>query len=420
VNPIRRGLLAIALPMAACKQAPSVAKRSAPELDADVIIVGGGLAGLSAACELAQKSVILLEKHERLGGRVSTKRQAGVSYEVGALMAYDVRSAPSGHQPSRLVQERGRVGVTVRDKTLFAGSASEAVALATQSSRPGGSGGAPSPSSESAPVLADAFFNLLHPGPRSEYIAERQNDWSRPVAWDHRDAGNSELVAALSRSSTARSHLRTEASALRVHDDHVELAAGSKTFRAELAVIATTASVATKLLGTRAPGWLAKVRYGSGAVVTLGFEKDVLEPFSHVVTPELAMSSVVSTTRDAHRVLTLYFAGTKAESVAKLADDALLGKSLEELGRMGIGKIARRDLAFSDVQRWQELGTIVTDDVYRGFSDDRRQPLPRVLLAGDYTQWDATKIPYGMGAAIQSGRWAGKTSRRILERRGLR
>ena len=155
-------------------------------------------------------------------------------------------------------------------------------------------------------------------------------------------------------------------------------------------------------------------------VVTLGLEKDALEPFSHVVTPELAMSSVVSTTRDAHRVLTLYFAGSKADSVARLADDALLGRSLDELGRMGIGKILRRDLAFSDVQRWQELGTIVSEDVYRGFSDDRRQPLPRVLLAGDYTQWDPSKIPYGMGAAIQSGRWAGKASRRILERRGSR
>ena len=401
--------------MAACKQTPSAAKLDGPELDAQVIVVGGGLAGLSAACELAPESVLVLEKHERLGGRVSTKRRAGISYEVGALMAYDARSAPSGHQPSRLIQERGRVGVTLRDKTLFGSSASEAVALSTQSPLSAGSGGP-----ESAQALADAFFNLLHPGARSEYIAERQGDWSRPVAWDHREAGNSELVAALSRNLTARTRLGTEVSDLRVYEDRVEIAAGSKTFRAELAVIATTASVASKLLGTRAPGWLTKVRYGSGAVVTLGLEKDVLEPFSHVVTPELGMSSVVSTSRDAHRVLTLYFAGRKAESVAKLADDALLGRSLDDLGRMGIGRIQRSDLAFSDVQRWQELGTIVSEDVYRGFSDDRRQPLPRVLLAGDYTHWDPSKIPYGMGAAIQSGRWAGKASRRILERRGLR
>ncbi|HEX6276620.1 MAG TPA: FAD-dependent oxidoreductase [Polyangiaceae bacterium] len=420
MNPIRRGLCFAALPFAACRRAPPAAKLDGPKLDADVIVVGGGLAGLSAACELAQKSVILLEKHERLGGRVSTKRKAGISYEVGALMAYDARNAPSGHEPSRLIQERGRVGVTVGDKTLFGDSASEAVALATQSPRSSASLGATAPSSESAQALADAFFNLLHPGARSEYIAERQGDWSRPVLWDHREAGNSELVAALSRNLTARTHLGMDVSALRVYEDRVELAAGSETFRAELAVIATTASVASRLLGTRAPGWLAKVRYGSGAVVTLGLEKDVLEPFSHVVTPELAMSSVVSTSRDAHRVLTLYFAGKKAESVAKLADDALLARSLDELGRMSVGRIQRHDLAFSDVQRWQELGTIVSDDVYRGFSDDRRQPLPRVLLAGDYTHWDPSKIPYGMDAAIQSGRWAGKTSRRILDRRGRR
>jgi predicted NAD/FAD-dependent oxidoreductase len=421
VNRLRRGLLVAALP--ACGRRPaSNSKLAESGFDAEVIIVGGGLAGLSAAYELKGRSVLLLEKFDRLGGRVHTERRAGVSYEVGALMAYDGRSAPSGHVPSRLIQERGRVGLTLRDKTVFGKSAPEAIALAIQDSDSSVSSGGrvAAPSSPKSQALEEAFFNLLHPGPRNEYIEERWNDWSRPVIWDHRDAGNSELVAALTRRLAATIRLGTEATAVRMRDDAVEVATGDKWLRAGLVIIATTASVASRLLGARAPAWLGSVRYASGLVVTLGLARDALEPFSHVVTPELAMNSVVSTSRDAHRVLTIYFAGKKAQSAAKLGDDDLLHAALTDLGRLGVGRIERPNLAFSDIQRWEELGTIISGEVYRNFGEGRRRPFPRVLLAGDYVQWDASKIPYGMEAALRSGRWAGTTGEQILGSRGSR
>jgi monoamine oxidase len=423
VNRLRRGLLVAAIP--ACRRAPpskpkpAEPKPAEPKLDADVIIVGAGLAGLSAAHELKGRSVILLEKYDRLGGRVCTERQAGISYEVGALMAYDERSAPSGTVPSRLIPERGRVGITLRDKTVFGKSAPEAVALSLEHSNALASGGrAAFP--ERPQALEEGFFNLLHPGPRSEYIKERWNDWSRPVVWDHRDAGNSELVTAFAQRLAANVRSRTEATAVRAHDHGVEVAASEKSFRAALAIVATTASVATRLLGARAPAWLGRVRYGSGLVVSLGLARDTLEPFSHVVTPELAMNSVVSTTRDAHRVLTIYFAGKKAEAIAKLTDDEVLRATLKDLGRLGVGRIEQRELACSDVQRWDELGTIISEDVYRSFGEDRRRPAPRVLLAGDYVHWDASKIPYGMEAALGSGRWAGRAAERMLASRDFR
>lgn len=53
---------------------------------ADVVIVGGGIAGLYAAVACVDRgiSVILLEREARLGGRIRTVQRAGVNYDAGA------------------------------------------------------------------------------------------------------------------------------------------------------------------------------------------------------------------------------------------------------------------------------------------------------------------------------------------------
>lgn len=57
----------------------------------DVIVVGGGLAGLAAAHQLAARGrdVLLFERDEQLGGRARTVREDGVPVELGAQFISD-------------------------------------------------------------------------------------------------------------------------------------------------------------------------------------------------------------------------------------------------------------------------------------------------------------------------------------------
>ena len=61
----------------------------------DVIIVGAGMAGLSAARELEKRgrSVALLDKGRGVGGRMANRRFEGARFDTGAQF-FSVRSRP--------------------------------------------------------------------------------------------------------------------------------------------------------------------------------------------------------------------------------------------------------------------------------------------------------------------------------------
>ena len=71
--------------------------------DWDIVIVGGGIAGLSAAYTVKDYRVLLLEKEDRLGGRIKTLKYGDIHYDVGAPFISNIWRIPFTLSPKEEV-----------------------------------------------------------------------------------------------------------------------------------------------------------------------------------------------------------------------------------------------------------------------------------------------------------------------------
>src|SRR5437762_3278954 len=116
----------------------------------DVVIVGAGLAGLSAAYALRDRRVLVLEREALAGGRVLTRSSHGVAYDLGAVFGFPTPHHAAGNgqlsealakavgarlrlssEVQSIEEKSGLVELTVRTGEGVEGLAARAVICAT-------------------------------------------------------------------------------------------------------------------------------------------------------------------------------------------------------------------------------------------------------------------------------------------------
>jgi protoporphyrinogen oxidase len=108
----RRAIKTIATGMASVgllfRAGASSAEGTEPESGFDTVIIGGGIAGLTAAYVLAERNITVLEAEQRVGGRAITGTRGGWSYAKGT----EYLGAPEGIF-AEIVEELGLTPVEI-------------------------------------------------------------------------------------------------------------------------------------------------------------------------------------------------------------------------------------------------------------------------------------------------------------------
>ena len=397
----------------------------------EVVIVGGGLSGLSTAYGLKHKKTLILEKQSRLGGRVETNRKTGITYELGALFSYPKNLIPFDFVQAPLILEGGPVGFHYNGKLYFGQKVSEAIDSLFECPRREYNGDRFTCKSLGMKSLSavrhslnNAFFNVIHPGNIGNYILERKSDAFTTWNTDHYLDGNLGLIEEFTKRLNAEISLNSNVISVQKKNDHVvtvylkERRVHRVTSRA--VVVATQANVANKIIAdknSKSSELLSSVKYGSGMVVVIGLRNSQLKPFRYLVTPGSEFNTVFmrKTSQDGTMLLTVYYTGEAAIKFAGKNKAVIVERTISQIARLGVGNINLNDILFTDVKFWKELGTIINTQAYENFSDNALVPAHGVFLVGDYTFWSTNKMPYGMAAAIKSGIRSAKLVEEFLE-----
>ena len=406
----------------------------------DVIIVGGGLAGLSAACELSGRT-LLLETDDRLGGKVCTENRNGIVCETGAIFAFEPRWFDFPVNAGFHYENDYPVGLFHRGRLHIGDSAADC--LRSLNPEPRRQLCLPmfiaSPNPQEAMIGEDltlalkAFFRVIHPGTPAEAVPTRRRDCFVRHRADHFERGNGAMVEAMAANSGAEIRTGCRVYGLVPQWDSqgvmpLEWGLGrsprfirvlwrnesgaQEEAEAQKVILAVPATEARKLCGefrNVSADFLGRVRYGGGIAVILHCRSENRRPLSYLVSTQGSFNTFIFYEvpgASDEVVVTGYIVGERATVCAGMDDAELTKLMIGELQSANIGEFTNCSLL--GTRQWPEVAPIIEESTYRGFSASWLYPMPGVILAGDYTWWDGTMLPYGMWPAIASGRRAAR------------
>lgn len=396
----------------------------------DTVIVGGGLAGLKAAYDLRDLNIRLLEKENKLGGRIDTVRCWLDSCELGALFGFSENLVPENFEQGGVIPANSSFGIYLNRK-LYKG---ESVYDALRSITPGDARffdeydktddfnrlfNALSPNTKKA---VRASFNVIHPGSFDDYSDLRKKDALTTFRFNQYTGGNSSMIRAYGNALSDQFVLNSEV-------ESVERKSGTiiirykengipQKIKAKTVIVATPAGAARKIIknmNKKSKQFLESVKYGGGVTVVFEIMKQKPRDFAYIVTPDTGFNTIFfNNTADGKReILTLYFIDSFIKSHPKLEENDYIKLAEKELRRIGIFD-PKTQIFYKEAKLWNNLGTVIPENYY-GISDEALNPAEGIYLAGDYTFYDKYKNPYGLESAFYSGETSALKVRQYLK-----
>jgi len=395
----------------------------------ETIIVGAGLAGLSAAYHLQERNTLILEQDAIPGGRIRTRTFGTHCYDVGAVLAYDRECMPPDFSPPAAFEEPAPIGLFVDDTLARGESVIECLsAIVPSDSREfanmlavGNGTLSPAKLPQQHRNLLNAFFQGIHPGEIEEYLPAFHSHAFLRYYPAHYPDGNYGLIDAYCQ--RIQVHIEYGAAVISIqyagNDICVSFTQQGKRYdaRARAVIVATPAPIAATLVSDmREPcrAFLRTIRYGRFTVVALGYDGVVCnQDFSYLVTPELPMTTIYKMTFPGSRttIFLVYYCHRASQETWHLPEKELIAQTTACMARVGLN-IAEAMPLFAEVHRWEHGGTIIAPESYAIWNEDVLHAAPGIYLAGDYLHRD---FPYGMDAAVKSGRETAQHVKRFLQ-----
>lgn len=395
----------------------------------ETIIIGAGLAGLSAAYHLRDRDTLILEQEAIPGGRIRTQKFGAHCYDVGAVLSYDLECVPRDFSPPLALEEPAPIGVFF-DGALYRGESvveclsaivsPESAAFANMLAVGNGKLN-PARLPQQHRDLLNAFFQVIHPGDIEEYLPAFHSHAFLRYHPQHYPDGNYGLIDAYCQRIQARIEYEAAVESIKSAERGICVSFTQQGKRhdayARAVIVATPAPVALALLSDmREPcrQFLRSIRYGRFTVVALGYDGFACDQdFSYLVTPELPMTTIYKMTFPGSRttVFLVYYCHRASQETWQLPDEELIAQTKCAMERVGLN-IAGAEQLFAEAHRWERGGTLITPESYATWNADVLCAAPGIYLAGDYLH---REFPYGMDAAVKSGIETAQHVRRFLQ-----
>lgn len=389
----------------------------------DVIIVGGGIAGLAAAEQLNDQKVLLLEKESRLGGRVQSRKFESVYYELGAYSAYPKSMLEFEFEPSTLIPGSDSIGMLLNGKVMFCAaplecmykagfSVPEIEKLKNYDEKNGiNFSGMP----EWKVKVINSFFNIVQSGDIRQYNPKRQLDAFKTWTTDHYRYGNSELVYELRSRFEGDVALNALVTSVEQKTNFAEVTyeeeGKKKTVTARAVLVTTPAPIAQYLvkdLPEQVNKALSDIAFNQHSVSVVITKNDNLPAFNYITTPELYSSTIIQskTAEKDIRVYYIHYSNKKSELIKGWKKTKLEDKSKEILSQLFPKEFNPESVVHFDHSYWRQAATTVSPDYYNNWNKQIFNPLPSIYFAGDWM--DPFGFPLGIYAAYTSGVRASK------------